>query len=354
LQRKRKIASAQAKPALKDARGLFLARLIPSSSGSFIVKLAGVLIIPSIIIECLSQKMRQKRGFEAEVKTSQDSLAFIDIRADGLVILPGGMYSRTIRFDDINYQLGHHEEKNKIFADYMQFLNSFDSSVHCQLTFVNQTGSMSRSSIQIPLMNDGMDSLRADLEEMLNNQIEMGNNGIARSKYITFSVEAKTEKEARQRLSRVEADAISSLKKMAVNAYSMTRVELAKVMHAILNPSGTPFTCTEESMKRLGVKPKDFIAPKMLDFTDKRHCRMVSSSGEKYSSTMNLMITASDISDRILADFLDMEVELVVTMHIKPVDHQKAIKMVKRKISDIGKMKADEQSRLDRADGAAA
>jgi hypothetical protein len=163
LQRKRKISAAQAKPALKDARGLFLARLIPSSSGSFIVKLAGIAIIPSIIIEFLTQKMRQSRGIETEVKTSQESLAFIDIRADGLVILPSGMYSRTIRFDDINYQLGHHEEKNKIFADYMQFLNSFDSSVHCQLTFVNQTGSSARNSIPIPLMNDGMDSLRADL-----------------------------------------------------------------------------------------------------------------------------------------------------------------------------------------------
>ena len=62
-----------------------------------------------------------------------------------------------------------------------------------------------------------------------------------------------------------------------------------------------------------------------------------------------LSITASDISDQLLKDFLDMDSSQIVTMHIQSVDQNKAIKTVKRTITELDRSKIEEQKKAIRA-----
>ena len=94
-----------------------------------------------------------------------------------------------------------------------------------------------------------------------------------------------------------------------------------------------------------GLSTKDFIAPSSFEFKEGRTFRM----GKKFGAVSFLQILAPELNDRMLADFLDMESSLIATMHIQSVDQVAAIKTVKRKITDLDKMKIEEQKKAVRA-----
>ena len=90
---------------------------------------------------------------------------------------------------------------------------------------------------------------------------------------------------------------------------------------------------------------KDFIAPDSFDFRQSRTFRV----GQSWGAASYLQILASEMSDKLLAEILELDAELTVTLHVQTVDQLKAIKTIKGKISDIGRMKAEEQKKAVRA-----
>ena len=62
-----------------------------------------------------------------------------------------------------------------------------------------------------------------------------------------------------------------------------------------------------------------------------------------------LQIVAPELSDRMLADFMDAENGIIVNLHIQSIDHNEAIKTIKRKITDLDRMKIEEQKKAIRS-----
>ena len=71
--------------------------------------------------------------------------------------------------------------------------------------------------------------------------------------------------------------------------------------------------------------------------------------GATWGAASYLQITASELSDKLLAELLELDTEMTVTMHIQTVDQSKAIKTIKGKLSDIDKMKMEEQKKAVRS-----
>ena len=94
-----------------------------------------------------------------------------------------------------------------------------------------------------------------------------------------------------------------------------------------------------------GLSVKDFIAPSSFAFPKGRIFQM----GNLYGAMSFLAITASDISDRMLADFLNMDSSLIVSMHLQSVDQTAAIKTVKHTITELDRSKIEEQKKAVRA-----
>ena len=111
---------------------------------------------------------------------------------DGICRVTDTRYTKTIQYQDINYQLSQNEDKTAIFEAWCDFLNYFDSSVQFQLSFVNLSASQETfaRSISIPPCGDEFDGIRAEYAGMLQNQLARGNNGLIKTKYLTFGVEA--------------------------------------------------------------------------------------------------------------------------------------------------------------------
>ncbi len=281
-------------------------------------------------------------------KTAQDTIPFQKMYPDGICRVTDNLYTKTIRFHDINYQLAQNEDKTAIFESWCDFLNYFDSSIHFQLSFLNMTANADdyESSISINPQQDDFDSIRSEYSDMLHSQLSKGNNGLMKTKYLTFGIEAENIKIAKPRLERIENDLWNGFKRLGATVDSLDGKERLKLCHNILRMDGNePFHFDWKWLVPSGLSVKDFIAPSSFEFREGRVFR----TGGKFGAVSFLQILAPELNDRILADFLDIESNLLVTMHIQSVDQTKAIKTIKRKITDLDKMKIEEQKKAVRS-----
>lgn len=267
---------------------------------------------------------------------------------DGICRVTDRYYTKTIQYQDINYQLGQNEDKTAIFDGWCDFLNYFDSSVKFQLSFVNLSATKDSfaRNISIAPQGDDFDGIRAEYTDMLQNQLARGNNGLIKTKYLTFGVEAENLRAAKPRLDRVETDILNNFKRLGVAAEPLNGMERLRLMHGMLHmDEQEPFRFSWDWLAPSGLSVKDFIAPSSFEFKTGSSF----SVGKKVGCASFLQILAPELNDRMLADFLDMESSLIVTMHVQSVDQVKAIKTIKRKITDLQKMTIEEQKKAVRS-----
>ena len=284
----------------------------------------------------------------ATVLSAQDSIPFERMFPDGICRVEGRFYSKTIQFQDINYQLSQSEDKDAIFDGWCDFLNYFDASVKFQFSFVNSAANKEtyRDRITIPLRGDEDDSLRAEYSAMLQSQLERGNNGLIKNKYITFGIEAEGYKTAKPRLERLETDILNNFRKLGVKAEPLDGKARLALMHGIFHIDGQePFKFDWKLLAPSGLSVKDFIAPSSFELASSRYFKM----GAKYGAVSFLNILAPELNDRLLADLLDMDSSLVVSMHVKALDQLNAIKTVKRKLTELNATKIQEQKKAVRS-----
>ncbi len=290
----------------------------------------------------------QARNTNKKEKSAQESIPYLRMFPDGICHVTDKLYTKTIGFQDINYQLAQNEDKTAIFESWCDFLNYFDSSIYFQFSFLNMTANTKdyESSIAIKPQQDDFDGIRTEYAQMLHNQLAKGNNGLMKTKYLTFGIEADNIKIAKPRLERIENDLWNGLKRMGVSVESLDGKERLKLCHNIIRMDGNEtFRFDWKWLVPSGLSTKDFIAPSSFEFREGRTFK----TGNKFGAISFLQILASELNDRVLADFLDMESNLLITMHIQSVDQVKAIKTIKRKITDLDKMKIEEQKKAVRS-----
>lgn len=280
--------------------------------------------------------------------SAQDSIPFLRMYPDGICRVTDNTYSKTIRFADINYQLNTNDDKSAIFEGWCDFLNYFDSSIKFQLSFINHSANRDSYSqnLEIPLQGDDFDEIRSEYTDMLKNQLAKGNNGLIKTKFLTFTIEANSVKTAKPRLERIETDILNNFKRLGVKAEPLNGYDRLEVMYGIFHlDEPEPFSFSWDWLAPSGLSVKDFIAPSSFEFKTGKHFSM----GNKYGTASFLQIIAPELNDRLLADFLDMESSLIVTMHVQSVDQTTAIKTIKRKITDLDKSKIEEQKKAVRS-----
>lgn len=288
-------------------------------------------------------KRKQERNISA-----QNSIPYREMAKDGICRVQEKYYSKTIRFYDINYQLAQNEDKNAIFENWCDFLNYFDSTIHFQISFINHHSNMKEfeSVIQIQPQNDAFDDVRMEYAQMLRDQLAKGNNGLVRTKYITFGIEAENIREAKPKLERIEADILNNFKVLGVSAYPLNGEERLQILYETFNPEEkVPFQFSYDRILRSGMGTKDFVAPTSFVFKEGKTFQM----GNTIGAASYLQILAPELTDKMLAEFLDMNRNLIVNLHIQSIDQMKAIKLVKNKVTDINRMKIEEQKKAVRA-----
>ena len=290
-----------------------------------------------------------------KAKSTQETLNYKKMYPNGICNVTGNVYNRMIRFSDISYQLSQDEMKQRIFAQYSTLLNSFDFNVKLQLTFINYRMNSDNfldaayeytkenSAIEI----EDFELLREEYFSFLDEQRQKGSNGIIRNKYLVFSIVDESYESAVRRLESIETSIKSSFQTMGVITESLNGLERLSIINYLLN-GNTPHYVELENIPKEKLKHplKDFIAPRTFDFGYKNDEFKINN---KYATTLYLSIEASELSDRALAEYLDLELEILVSMHIYSLEQQKAVKMVKTKASDLDSIKIEEQKKAIKA-----
>ena len=297
-----------------------------------------------------SGKGNHKKGQKNDgtPRTAQQSIPFDRMFPDGICRVGLDYYTKTIQFQDINYQLAQQEDKTEIFEEWCSFLNFFDSSINFQLSFNNMATDVSdfEKSIAIAHKKDGFDDVRDEYSEVLLHQMEAGNNGLTKTKYLTFGIHAESMKTAKPRLIHIETDILNNFKRLGVRAKTLNGSERLELMYRQFHMGDdAKFHFDWKYLAGSGLSVKDFIAPSSFAFPTGRYFQM----GDMYGCMSFLSIDASDIGDRLLADFLSMESSQIVTMHIKSVDQNEAIKTIKHTITELDRSKIEEQKTAVRA-----
>lgn len=278
-------------------------------------------------------KSKPKASKRRAVVSAQQTIPYVAMHPDGICQLPGGLYTKTVEYEDINYAVASTEDQAAIFGGWSSFLNYFDSSLPFQLSFVNRRSrSVSRYKVNIPAQQDSFNSIRGEFVDMLKGQIAKSNNGIERSKYITFGLPAGNAAEARPRLDRVEADVMGNFKRLGVQSRPLDGRDRLAALHGQLHPgSREPFRFSWKDIPKTGMGTKDFIAPDSFDFRQSRTFRV----GQSWGAVSYLQILASEMSDKLLAEILELDAELTVTLHVQTVDQLKAMQNYFIKLVDI-------------------
>ena len=210
-----------------------------------------------------TQKRRQKAK-PAVPRTAQQSIPMQRMFEDGTCRVKPNYYTRTIQYQDINYQLAQQEDKTAIFEEWCSFLNFFDSSIKFELSFVNMATDSTEfeKSIRIPYQRDGFDDVRAEYSQMLRQQLAKGNNGLTKTKFITFGVEGESMAQVKPRLDHIQNDLLNNFHRLGVQAKPLNGVQRLKLMHDMFNMDGaSKFHFDWKDLVKSGLSVKDAIAP---------------------------------------------------------------------------------------------
>ena len=290
--------------------------------------------------------IRKYKG-DGKPHTAQATIPYEAMYPDGVCRLTKNTFSKCIAFEDISYQLAQPDTKTAIFEHLCDLYNYVDASIHVQFSFLNRRVDPVQyaKSFEIAPQGDDFDDIRAEYTGILQKQLANGNNGIVKTKYLTFTIEADSPKSARARLNRIGLDLLGYFKTMGAVAHVMNGKERLAVLHGVFHPDGELFNFDWKWMPPSGLSTKDFIAPSSLCFGNAKTFGM----GGKYGAVSFLQILAPELSDEMLADFLNTDSSILVNLHVQAIDQTEAIKTIKRKITDLDRMKIEEQKKAVRS-----
>ena len=261
---------------------------------------------------------------------------------DGVCYLGDSLYSKTLKFSDINYQTARREEQIDVFSKYCEFLNSFDSDIKVQLTIFNRHIDQDdfSNNMLIKSKNDNYNDYRQEYNMMLLDKALQGQNNIIREKYITITLSSESYKSAISQFSRIEVDIINNLRNLGSECCVLNGLQRLELIQRILLPT-QKFTFDYDYLLESNLCTKDFISPTSFDFTDKNYVEIDS----HVNQTLAILELPTDLQDRLIADFMDISSHLTINLHISSIEKDKALAIVKQKIGFMEQQKIDEQKK---------
>ena len=285
------------------------------------------------------QKKRKKRSVP---KTVQKTLPYQMIVYDCIFRIDDSHFSKTYRFDDINYSIAKQEEQEAIFLGYCAVLNSLDTGADMQITVYNNRVNKAKFNDMVLLKRkcDGFDRYIDVYNQMLTDKMEQGQNGIIRSKFLTVTVQAADEDAARVKFSSIDVEIINAFKKLGSDIRPMTANERVALLKDIFRGADIEIPeLTEKDFRRKA--DRAYCCPDYLEF--KKDYFMW---GDKYARTMFIKDMPASLKDCLLTDILGTNLDVMVTVNVAPVDPYKALKIVQHQLTSMqaNKMQAERKA----------
>lgn len=270
---------------------------------------------------------RDKEEFNIP-KSIQDTIPVNRIWKDGIFLLGKDKYSKTYRFTDINYTVASRNDKEAMFLNYSELLNSLDSSATSKITILNRRLNKVdfEKNILLPKANDNLDKYRDEYNRMLIEQAT-NSNSMVQEKFLTISINKNSLDEARQYFTRISAELNNRFRELGSKVESLSANERLRVIHDF-------YRVGEESIfnfdmidnMRKGHSFKDYICSDSLSF-EKDYFEY----GNRYGRVLYLKEYANYIKDDMVAELTDMDRSMLLSIDIIPIPMDEAIREVENR-----------------------
>lgn len=290
--------------------------------------------------------MKKLRRAEKAPKTAQNTIRYRRMFEEGICEIEPGLYSKTIMFSDINYQIAMRDAQVEIFTRWCTFLNYFAPSIRLQLSVINRhvDRNVFRDTMLLKPAADRLGKYRDEINRMLSEKALEGQNSILREKYLTFTCSAGNYEAAVASLARLETDITSNFKALGCKIKTLTGLERVELLHHMFRPQ-EPFIFKYSHLVKNGHSTKDYVAPDGFNFTQKDHYEF----GDQYGATLYLRDLSPDLEDTLITELSDIPCNMTITLHINSVEQDKALDLVNRKIAFMEQQKIDEQKKAQKA-----
>ena len=284
------------------------------------------------MIKTLTNLFKQDKEKFVVPKGVQDVIPVAAIFDDGIFKVGKDKYSKTYRFTDINYAVASREDKEAMFLEYSELLNSLDSGATTKITINNRR--LNRldfeQTILIPTTGDNLDEYREEYNKMLLDKAT-GANSIVQDKYITISINKKSVEDARTYFARVGADLIAHFGRLGSKCVELETDERLRIFHDFYRVGEeSSFHFDIKETRKKGHDFKDYICPDTMEF-EKDYFKM----GNRYGRVLFLREYASYIKDSMVAELTDMNRNLMMSIHIVPVPTDEAVKEAENRLLGV-------------------
>ena len=256
-------------------------------------------------------------------KNVQDAIPVKTIWSDGIFLVGKNKYSKCYKFSDINYAVASREDKEAMFLEYSEVLNSFDTGATTKITIANRRLNKIdfEKNILLPKENDNLDKYRDEYNKMLLSKVQ-GSNGIIQEKFITISIEKKSLEEARNYFARVGTDLINHFKELGSSCEELNAIDRLRIFYDFYRTGEeTTFNFDMLDNMRKGHSFKDFICPDSMEFQSDYF-----KIGDRYGRVIFLKEYASYIKDSMVAELTDINRNMMMSIDVIPVPMDEAVK----------------------------
>ena len=265
---------------------------------------------------------RDKEKFKVP-RSAQDIIPIKALWPDGIFLVGRNKYSKCYKFLDINYAVASNEDKEAMFIDYSELLNSLDTGAMAKITINNRRINKVdfEKQILLDLKNDGLDEYRKEYNQMLVNKTKEANE-IIQEKMITISVYKKSVEDARNYFNRVGSDLISKFNSLGSKCMELNAEERLRILHDFYRTGEeTSFRFDIKNDMRKGHNFRDFICPDSFEFkTD--YFKM----GNRYGRVIFLKEYASFIKDSMITELTELNRNLMLSIDVIPIPMDEAVK----------------------------
>ena len=284
------------------------------------------------MIKTLSNLLKADKEEFVVPKGVQDVIPISMIYEDGIFRHGKDKYSKCFKFSDINYAVASREDKEEMFLEYSEILNSFDSGATTKITINNRR--LNRldfeNSILIPMREDGLDTYHKEYNKMLMDTA-IGANSMIQEKYITISINKKTVDDARGYFARVGADLMAHFGRLGSCCVELSTDERLRIFHDFYRTGEeSDFHFDIHETVRKGHNFKDFICPDSMEF-EKDYFKI----GDRYGRVLFLREYASYIKDSMVAELTDMNRNLMFSIDVVPVPTDEAVREAENRLLGV-------------------
>ena len=284
------------------------------------------------MIKTLNNIFKQDKERFVVPKSVQQAIPIQTVWENGIFKVGRNKFSRTYRFTDVNYAVAGREDKELMFLDYSELLNSFDSGATTKITIHNRRLNRQdfEKSILMPMREDGLDLYRKEYNTMLLEKAT-GAESMIQEKYVTVSAYRKTIDDAKTYFSRIGTDLTGHFARLGSKCTEMDATDRLRALHDFYRTGEeTGFYFDMAETMRKGHSFKDFICPDSLEF-EKDYFRM----GNRYGRVLFLREYASYIKDSMIAELTDLNRNLMLSIDIIPIPTDEAVREVENRLLGV-------------------